>query len=376
MNATRQLQAVDCASLTNTFLHCQASNGHVDTRQGANYLERLRNIFEFVENELGPGNNPPGSNHPGNYSPGNHPSRPMTIDRTGSNQRRSTVQKLNELREKLCNTCIVINYVKAGGNVAELSGAVANIVGALMAFLNLPSGQTVLLIGNLVNNAGTFASKLSRLVEILLSNIYLKELENILKKEPELSCLFQKWLMLPSDMEEKFRYVSRLFLEFSSLYISMQSFSRTLKLMDKERYSLHIGTDVRIGKLMEFCHQLGMSPELSEKCRKMCFATTPHLMTVIYAPKVYNLLCGKTTAERTNTGTGEATYNEANRMTSLLDGRNADIPTATQVSVYSAFQALNALTSIVSLQNAMYIIRISAKYSEALKLLSDLSSFQ
>ncbi|GIY56810.1 hypothetical protein CEXT_57431 [Caerostris extrusa] len=70
-----------------------------------------------------------------------------------------------------------------------------------MAFLNLPSGQTVLLVGNLVNNSGTFASKLSRLVEILLSNIYLKELENILKKEPELSCLFQNLLMLSSDLE-------------------------------------------------------------------------------------------------------------------------------------------------------------------------------
>ncbi|GIY56808.1 hypothetical protein CEXT_57421 [Caerostris extrusa] len=144
----------------------------------------------------------------------------------------------------------------------------------------------------------------------------------------------------------------------------MQSFSRTLELMDKERYSLHIGTDVQIGKLMEFSHQLGMSPELSEKCRKMCFVlsttATPGLMTVIYAPKVYNLLCGKAAAERTNTGTGEATYNEAYSMPSLLDGRNADIPTARQVSVYSAFQVINALKSIVSLQNAMYIIRISA----------------
>ncbi|GIY56812.1 hypothetical protein CEXT_57441 [Caerostris extrusa] len=55
----RQVQAVGCAPLTNSFLHCQANNWQTDmrngdTRHGANYLERLRNIFEFVENELDP----------------------------------------------------------------------------------------------------------------------------------------------------------------------------------------------------------------------------------------------------------------------------------------------------------------------------------
>ncbi|GIX73599.1 uncharacterized protein CEXT_138941 [Caerostris extrusa] len=346
-----------------------AHNGQVVRRRvvGPDYMERLNRIAEFVEAELGPGNNP----------------RPRPNDRAWRIQRRTTIRKLGELRGKLDNICVAANYVKAGGNTAELCGAVANIVGALMAFGNLPSGQTVLHVGNLVNNTGTFANKLSTLAESLLSAEFLREVETVLKKDQELSRPLQEWLQFSRDLDEnivgifgcslsseKWGNVSRFFLEFSTLHIPLQSVDRTLELMESERYSLHIGTDVQIQKVMEFSQQLESSPELSEKLRKMCSVlstTTSGMLTVITGNKLYNQLCGETSEE--------AVCSETHSFPSLRGGSRPERPTARQVSVHCAFQAIDALTSLLSLINVISIIREGkCRYSDALRELSDLLS--
>ncbi|CAL1272194.1 unnamed protein product [Larinioides sclopetarius] len=314
-----------------------------------NYEEALVQVADFVDNNLNNGGAPL--------------ARPDDLE--WRKQREKTIQKLNELREKLDSTCVRANYGKAVGNGAEIIGIGTTMIGALMSLRGVPSSHMVMNIGNLVHHTGTFIDGTSNVIESIFSAVYLAEIEAVLKKDQELSLPLAEWLNFSRELDtnieaifgvslasEKLSTVLKVFCEFTKFYSSGKGFHQTIGLMREGRYSVYIGTDVKIEKLRMLSEKLSAFPELGDKIRA--------LSTCVGG---FQVCRDGVNAYRSIRG-----VNSSSVVPTLQGGLNPDIPSVKTVRNFCIFQAITLSLSVISLINAASIIKHgTSKYSDAIK---------
>ncbi|KAF8788808.1 hypothetical protein HNY73_006813 [Argiope bruennichi] len=180
-------------------------------------------------------------------------------DREWRVQRAKTIEKINELIDLLDKTCVAANYGKGLGISAKIAGEIASILAALMKLNESSSAQTLMDIGNFLSRSGYLLEGASNAVESFVSAKYLKEIEEVLKKDQELSRPLQ-------DCKNVFKVFS----EFLMLQRRCRNFQQTLDNMRSGNFALDIGVNVPIEILQRFSSQIEMHPEFYDNIYTIC----------------------------------------------------------------------------------------------------------
>ncbi|CAL1296609.1 unnamed protein product [Larinioides sclopetarius] len=348
-------------------------------------------VLQFVVNELGDGR---------------HCIRPD--DREWRLQRVKTIEKLNELIEKLDRTSVAANYGKGIGIGAEVAGNVTSIIAAILKLRESSSAETIMNIGNLLSHSGSLLEGASDAVESFVSAKYLSEIEEVLKRDQELSMPLQDWLTFSRNLDANIREifgcdlnfaiqnnVLKVFSEFTMLYSRTRDFHQTIELMERGSCSMNIGHNVPIERLFRFSSQLEMYPELHRNIRAICFALDNSAIAIQVARegnRVYRNMVGNSermanssslhaVADSPDLKDSNALQNERDLEGFSRSGAERDHgcepSTVRAVSTFCAFQTINIAAKVVHLSTVIMSIKDNkSKYSHALKQISDLLALE
>ncbi|GBL93193.1 hypothetical protein AVEN_42647-1 [Araneus ventricosus] len=327
-----------------------------ETPERIGYRQALERLADFVDNELGNG----------------RASRPRPDIREWRVQRANTIRALNEFKGKLDAVCVHANTGKAVGNVAEILGSMGAVVGAVVSLCGLTSGPKITSIGNTVLHTGTCIDNASKATESLYSQEYLRKIEAVLKEDQELSLPLAEWLNFSNELNinmqaifgvsltsATFNTVMQVFHEIAEFSSSARSFDATIRLMRQQRYSVHIGDDVKVEKLQKFYQHLSASPQFADKMRgvlSILRAQPQHVQLFVDGVRTYQTIMDNSSSSVVPT---------------LQSGLNPEIPTAGAVSVFCFFQTISLANSVISLANAKDMIkRGTSQYTEAIEQLT------
>ncbi|XP_055924281.1 uncharacterized protein LOC129956424 isoform X3 [Argiope bruennichi] len=204
-------------------------------------------------------------------------------DREWRVQRAKTIEKINELIDLLDKTCVAANYGKGLGISAKIAGEIASILAALMKLNESSSAQTLMDIGNFLSRSGYLLEGASNAVESFVSAKYLKEIEEVLKKDQELSRPLQDWLAFSRNLNINVRRifgcdlnfamhnnVFKVFSEFLIMQRRCRNFQQTLDNMRSGNFALDIGVNVPIEILQIFSSQIEIHPEFYDNIYTIC----------------------------------------------------------------------------------------------------------
>ncbi|GBM95541.1 hypothetical protein AVEN_244261-1 [Araneus ventricosus] len=349
-------------------------------------------LMQFVENELGNGR---------------HRVRPD--DKEWRLQRAKTIEKLNELIDRLDRTCVAANYGKGIGIGAEVAGEVTSIIAAIMKLGESSSAETIMSIGNFLSHSGSLLEGASNAVESFVSAKYISEINEVLKRDQELSMPLQEWLAFSRNLDANIREifgcdlnfaiqnnVLKVFSEFIMLYSRTRDFQQAIDLMKRDNCSMDIDHNVPIERLFRFSSQLEMYPELHDKIHAICFTLDNSAIAIQVARegiRVYRNLFGEelnpgiianssihhTVANSPPLEDSNALENdkvsEGSSRFQIERDQNREIPTVKAVSTFCAFQTINVAVNLVHLSTVIMTVKDGkSKYSHALQQISNLLS--
>ncbi|CAL1296620.1 unnamed protein product [Larinioides sclopetarius] len=281
------------------------------------------------------------------------------------NQRTETIKTLKDLRDKLDMLIVSANYGKGAGNGVQLIGTVTSIVGSFLELAGLPDFSSVMGIGDLIYHSGSLVDGMSSIAESLGSAKYLNDLENILKKDKELSVSLgdrlEAWKSLDEKIQEIFGFEEtsekRIQLlnflgEFSRIRSITNDFKDTVDALKSGKYSTYIETEMRNDRFLKLSNYLEKNPQIPNEVRMGLIGYN----RVSNLVKSYKNFVGKEISEKVAPIPQE--YKS---------------PTADTVAKYTFLRSIDIAEKYLSLLNVSKVIKEGkSKYSDSLKEIIDI----
>ncbi|GBN63832.1 hypothetical protein AVEN_88579-1 [Araneus ventricosus] len=261
--------------------------------------------------------------------------------------------------------CVGANYGKGAGNGAQLIGTVTSIVGAFLELTGLPDFNSIMGIGDLIHHSGSLVDGTSSIAESLGSAKYLNDVENVFKKDKELSVSLGDWLEVWKSLDEKIQEIfgsdqtseKRIQLlnflgKFSRIRSITKDFKDTVETLKSGKYSTYIETEMRLDRLLKLSNYLEKNPQIPGEVR-MGLIGFNRVSALVQSYKNY------------------ARKEICEKIASI--SQEYKPPTANTVAKYTFLRSIDIAVNYLSLLDVTKVIKEGkSKYSDSLKEIIDI----